>query len=239
MIRKFAWDGRMGATRGFGPLLGNLSRVGERRQDCSAHPGASSFGLAAPRLVQIRSRRICHTGSLACGISTENPSPLPGREKQKSHREGGFFCFWRARQDYSAHPWASPFGLAASRLVQIRSRRICRTSPRACGPLAENPSPLPVREKQKSHRKGGFSVFGAPDRIRTCDLCLRRAALYPAELRALCRTIVPVENPTGLFRASCPSPLRGRTRHARAFKFVPDKFVEPVTSALKGSTLSS
>lgn len=30
---------------------------------------------------------------------------------------------------------------------------------------------------------------GAPDRIRTCDLCLRRAALYPAELRALrCRT---------------------------------------------------
>src|SRR5206468_1275907 len=24
---------------------------------------------------------------------------------------------------------------------------------------------------------------GAPERIRTCDLCLRRAALYPAELR--------------------------------------------------------
>ena len=31
-----------------------------------------------------------------------------------------------------------------------------------------------------------LSLFrsGAPDRIRTCDLCLRRAALYPAELRA-------------------------------------------------------
>lgn len=26
-------------------------------------------------------------------------------------------------------------------------------------------------------------TYGAPDRIRTCDLCLRRAALYPAELR--------------------------------------------------------
>ena len=25
-------------------------------------------------------------------------------------------------------------------------------------------------------------IIGAPDRIRTCDLCLRRAALYPAEL---------------------------------------------------------
>ena len=26
-------------------------------------------------------------------------------------------------------------------------------------------------------------ISGAPDRIRTCGLCLRRAALYPAELR--------------------------------------------------------
>ena len=38
-------------------------------------------------------------------------------------------------------------------------------------------------------KAAGASVFadlygsGAPDRIRTCDLCLRRAALYPAELR--------------------------------------------------------
>jgi flavin-dependent trigonelline monooxygenase, oxygenase component len=30
---------------------------------------------------------------------------------------------------------------------------------------------------------GSFGFAGAPDRIRTCDLCLRRAALYPAELR--------------------------------------------------------
>ena len=29
----------------------------------------------------------------------------------------------------------------------------------------------------------GKLADGAPDRIRTCDLCLRRAALYPAELR--------------------------------------------------------
>src|SRR5271163_4286565 len=26
-------------------------------------------------------------------------------------------------------------------------------------------------------------LIGAPDRIRTCGLCLRRATLYPAELR--------------------------------------------------------
>ena len=30
------------------------------------------------------------------------------------------------------------------------------------------------------------SVTGAPDTIRTCDLCLRRATLYPAELRVRC-----------------------------------------------------
>lgn len=28
-----------------------------------------------------------------------------------------------------------------------------------------------------------IDFIGAPDTIRTCDLCLRRAALYPAELR--------------------------------------------------------
>lgn len=34
---------------------------------------------------------------------------------------------------------------------------------------------------------------GAPDRIRTCDLRLRRPTLYPAELRALtARTIAPL-----------------------------------------------
>jgi hypothetical protein len=37
---------------------------------------------------------------------------------------------------------------------------------------------------------------GAPDRIRTCDLCLRRAALYPAELRVLFRILnaIPMMN---------------------------------------------
>ena len=31
---------------------------------------------------------------------------------------------------------------------------------------------------------GSIDFIGAPERIRTSDLCLRRAALYPAELRA-------------------------------------------------------
>src|SRR5271155_2627477 len=32
--------------------------------------------------------------------------------------------------------------------------------------------------------------IGGPDTIRTCDLCLRRAALYPAELRVRSRALV-------------------------------------------------
>ena len=37
----------------------------------------------------------------------------------------------------------------------------------------------------------------------------------------------------GLFRASCPPPLRGCLRFAATFKFVPDEFVEPTTIGLK------
>src|SRR5690606_8539848 len=37
--------------------------------------------------------------------------------------------------------------------------------------------------------KPPFLRNGAPDRIRTCDLCLRRAALYPAELRVRWRAL--------------------------------------------------
>jgi hypothetical protein len=46
-------------------------------------------------------------------------------------------------------------------------------------------------------------VSHAPDRIRTCDLCLRRAALYPTELRARQR------------EANKPSFVTARKRAAR------------------------
>src|SRR5580700_5093547 len=42
--------------------------------------------------------------------------------------------------------------------------------------------PYPIRHWQEA---------GAPDRIRTCDLCLRRAALYPAELRMHFMLVAP------------------------------------------------
>ena len=38
-------------------------------------------------------------------------------------------------------------------------------------------------ETTKSQLTEQLNDVGAPDRIRTCDLCLRRATLYPTELR--------------------------------------------------------
>ena len=36
--------------------------------------------------------------------------------------------------------------------------------------------------------------FGDPDRIRTCDLLLRRQLLYPAELRGRLHAVAPKTN---------------------------------------------
>ena len=45
----------------------------------------------------------------------------------------------------------------------------------------------------RSSKNGGKA--GAPDWIRTSDLCLRRAALYPAELRVPVYYLMPRQNP--------------------------------------------
>ena len=53
-----------------------------------------------------------------------------------------------------------------------------------------------------SIRSGEFEtvgVFGAPGRIRTCDLRLRRPVLYPAELRAHLATHDPRQHEDGIF----------------------------------------
>src|ERR1700748_388363 len=58
---------------------------------------------------------------------------------------------------------------------------------------------------------------GAPDTIRTCDLCLRRATLYPAELRVrwapFSRLAGPRQRPAKGARENGPSAKR-RTRRA-------------------------
>ena len=64
---------------------------------------------------------------------------------------------------------------AALKRDQNRSLRFCRTKFLIHG----------IQQIQKNQHEAGSFVSGAPDRIRTYDLCLRRATLYPAELRVL------------------------------------------------------
>ena len=41
-----------------------------------------------------------------------------------------------------------------------------------------------TKRHYRSFATWSMGNYGTPDRIRTCDLSLRKAALYPAELRA-------------------------------------------------------
>src|SRR3978361_1551278 len=68
----------------------------------------------------------------------------------------------------------SPSAVSESR----RPKTIQRLPERPARPRRAPRLVLPI------HRRAGY---GAPDTIRTCDLCLRRATLYPAELRVLKR----------------------------------------------------
>src|SRR3546814_3678770 len=53
-------------------------------------------------------------------------------------------------------------------------------------PLCQLSQYLACNQTGRTRPYIGYQIEnGAPDRIRTCDLCLRRAALYPAELRVL------------------------------------------------------
>ena len=51
--------------------------------------------------------------------------------------------------------------------------------------LDENPTPKSDTTNKKGHLIGDLILFGAPDRIRTCDPQIRNLVLYPTELRAL------------------------------------------------------
>src|SRR5262245_66150121 len=66
--------------------------------------------------------------------------------------------------------------------------------------------------RSQRRRCSQFRSSGAPDKIRTCDLCLRRAALYPAELRA--RVAVFIAEPGRNGNAARPGgTARGAPRH--------------------------
>lgn len=62
--------------------------------------------------------------------------------------------------------------------VDAQELRIMGSKANCCA----HSSPLQA-QKRRFLASPGLHRNGAPDTIRTCDLCLRRATLYPAELR--------------------------------------------------------
>ncbi len=70
----------------------------------------------------------------------------------------------------------TPLGLRdLGRSFQTLQWHVCRTN---------RLSPHQVTHILKNPHKAGSSVYGPPDRIRTCDQWLRKPLLYPAELQA-------------------------------------------------------
>ena len=89
------------------------------------------------------------------------------------------FTGWRARRNHMKS-LARPTGWppCGRRVGALRAPRL-----EAVALQATRFEPV-GRLKTTKAPQGAFSFSGAPDRIRTCDPCLRRAVLYPAELRA-------------------------------------------------------
>jgi hypothetical protein len=101
-------------------------------------------------------------------------------------------------------------------------------------------SPDLVQQTQKMPRKGAFFVSGGEGGIRTLGTAQHRTLTFQASPfdhsgtspnpgpESYSLTHQPLRGVrSGLLRASCPPPLRGRLRYAAAFKFAPGEFVEP------------
>ncbi len=93
--------------------------------------------------------------------------PIPG-----PHLPGAYDCVQNCSRQFcdSAHPWASPSG-------RIRLR------PKLFQTILSNRQVLvcyPEHKQKRAIQMDDPFLFGAPGRIRTCDLPLRRGPRYPA-----------------------------------------------------------
>ena len=92
---------------------------------------------------------------------------------------------------------------------------------------------VPAANDPRYADENSIEFTGAPERIRTSDLCLRRAALYPAELRARSvldsgrgierqRHCIPCVLWVGMLRKAPAAEPRGRNPLGRARIYVPE-----------------
>ena len=162
------------------PLKLNLSDwfKWRTRQDCSALPAPRPSGRLRKRRRSKTlpafysyhhdtrsSSRLRRSGLLQANRCQTAGSHPTGCHKRKNRRNGGFDrILWQHHvRIHSRHPWRSPCG------------RRCATCQTAILPLGRTTGSHPTGcYKRKNRRNGGFDVYGAPIRIRTWDLCLRR-----------------------------------------------------------------
>ena len=86
----------------------------------------------------------------------------------------------------SHHPWCSPFGRTALRLVRPNSL------PANLSNSLVRISPVHTSQIKRPAPGGSFYLYGAPGEIRTPDRSVRSRVLYPAELRALKRPALSI-----------------------------------------------
>ncbi len=135
------------------------------REDYSGHPAPRPSG-----------RRFA-----TFGLAPARPSNLkrfevsPRHWSKKNGPQGAVFLALARPRGLLGTSCPSPFGPPLAR----RSAALLRRSSNL-----KRFELTPGHKDTKKARKGPVLCPGAPERIRTSDLCLRRAALYPAELRA-------------------------------------------------------
>ena len=156
---------------------------------CMARPkGVTRRRAARPFGVSVAALRCSAPLAAAC----RTPGVLTmafGLATQKNPLIAGF-SVWRARRELLAAVRLAPSGSASLRSAALRRLQ------RLVEPLGFSPWPSDLPHKKT--RSSRVSLYGAPEGIRTPGLRLRRAALYPAELRA---HLTDCRVEAGLFRS--------------------------------------
>ena len=156
---------------------------------------------------------------------------LPGRESS---------CWGKSLGWARPRGWTRAVSLALAPSGHRRSRCPKRRSLRCRRTWEARTKALEPVTQKKALRWRTLTLCGAPERIRTSDLCLRRAALYPAELRALKSNCMSYGYSCAALRAAAREDCSGlpalRPFGARLWrsKIAPGDFVEPLTSASGG-----
>ena len=137
------------------------------------------------------------SGGMCANRLSERSRPWPCDGTRMWHRTMPLGDGAQLRSRYPVRNWgSSAFGRGACARSPRPASSVCRGAGEhsrhparyssACAQCGKNLWEKSQRCERSRQKTNDINIlYGAPDTIRTCDLCLRRATLYPAELRAL------------------------------------------------------